>query len=166
MKHIASFFMMFLVGTLIALSPVWGQDKNLSVNKEVTARIRTLDPAFFQGFDIYFAGASTEIPTALLFDIKDDYHLPTRFWEKPLNEEEIIYAIRRLDDQYIDREWDIPFAPQALHIVNSKGEILGYVYTGLTYVLMDRTKDGRVTVFLPTPQRNEGGGRIDTRMNP
>jgi hypothetical protein len=148
MKHIASFFMLFLVGMLIALGPAWGQERNLGINKEVTAKIRAFDREFFTGFDVYSAGVE-EAPTALLFDIKDDYHLPTRFWEKPLNEEEIIYAIRRLDDQYIDRTWDIPFQPRALNIVNSKGEVLGYVYTGLTYVLMDRKKDGKVKVFLP-----------------
>jgi hypothetical protein len=148
MKHRASFFMLFLVGTLIALGPAWGQEKNLGINKEVTAKIRAFDREFFTGFDVYSAGVE-EAPTALLFDMKDDYHIPSRFWGKPLNEEEIIYAIRRLDDQYISRQWDIPFEPRALNIVNRKGEVLGYVYTGLTHVLMDRKEDGRVTVFPP-----------------
>jgi hypothetical protein len=148
MKHIASFFMMFLVGTLIALGPAWGQEKNLGINQEVTTKIRAFDREFFQGFDVYSAGVE-EAPHALLFDMKDDYHLPTRFWGKPLNEEEIIYAIHRLDDQYIDRTWDIPFEPRALNTVNRKGEVLGYVYTGLTHVTMDRKKDGQVTVFPP-----------------
>jgi hypothetical protein len=165
MKHRSSFFMLFLVGTLIALGPAWGQGKNLSVNPEVTAKIRAFDGEFFKGFDVYSAGTG-ENPSALLFDIKDDYHLPSRFWEKPLSEEEIIYAIHRLDDQYIDRKWDIPFEPRALNIVNRKGEILGYIYTGMMDVMMDRKKDGRVTVFLPTPQLHEGYGRIDTRMHP
>ena len=160
MKHIASFFTLFLVGTLITLGPVWGQEKNLGINKEVTARIRAFDREFFQGFVVYTAGTDEDNPSALLFDKKDDYHLPSRFWGEPLSEEEVVYAIRRLDDQYIDRRYDIPFEPQALNIVNRNGEVLGYCYTGLDYVLMDRKKDGQVTVFLPKPKLNDGGGYV------
>jgi hypothetical protein len=156
-KLVLSVFIMVLTGVVLALSPVWGQDKNLSVNAEVTATIRAFDQAFFQEFDVYFAGASTEVPTALLFDIKDDYHLPARSWGKPLNEEEIIYAIRRMDDQYIDPKWDIPFEPRALNVINVKGEVLGYCYTGLTYVRMDRKKDGRVIVYRPEAHHYDGG---------
>jgi hypothetical protein len=157
-KLMSSVFVLFLAGIFFALSPAWGQAKNLSVNQEVTAQIRAFDPAFFKGFDVYFAGASKEIPTALLFDIKDDYHLPSPLWGKPLSDEEVIYAIHRLDDQYISREWDIPFAPRALNIVNCKGETLGYIYTGVSHVTMDCKKDGRVTVFRPTPQYFNWGG--------
>jgi hypothetical protein len=157
MKRWMMFSVFFLFAfAVMALNPVWGQEKNLAVNKEVTAKIRALDREFFKGFDVYSAGVK-EAPSALLFDIKkDDYHLPVQFWENPLSEEEIVYAIHRLDDQYIERTWDIPFEPRALNIVNAKGEILGYVYTGLTHVLMDRKKDGRVTVFLPTARQYEG----------
>jgi len=156
-KFIVSFVVMFLVFAVIALSPVWGQEKNHWVNKAVTAKIRAFDGEFFKGFDVYSAGVK-EAPSALLFDIKDDYHLPTRFWGNPLSEEEIIYAIYRLDDQYKNREYDIPFEPRALNIVNLKGEVLGYCYTGMTSILMDRKKDGRVTVFLPIPPTVGGGG--------
>jgi len=157
-KLMTSVFVLFLAGIVFALSPVWGLGKNLSVNPEVTVKIRAFDQAFFQGFDVYFAGASTEIPTALLLDIKDDYHLPSPLWGKPLSDKDVIYAIHRLDGQYISREWDIPFEPRALNIVNYKGETLGYIYTGVSHVTMDRKKDGRVTVFRPTPQYFNWGG--------
>jgi hypothetical protein len=146
---IIAVFIMVLAGSMSIVGPAWGQEKNLGINQEVTATTRTFDRGFFQGFDVYSAGVE-EAPSALLFDIKDDYQIQNRFWGKPLSEEEIIYAIHRLDDQYIDRTWDIPFEPRALNIVNSKGEVLGYVYTGLTGVKMDRKKDGKVTVFPPT----------------
>jgi hypothetical protein len=141
------FFVVFLVSVVIALNLAWGQEKNLYVNKEVTAKIRAFDREFFKGFDVYSAGEK-EAPTALLFDIKDDYQLPDRFWRPPLSEEQIIYAIQRLDDQYNDNK-RIPFPPRALNIVNLKGKVLGYVYTGINSVLMDRKKDGSVTVYAP-----------------
>jgi hypothetical protein len=150
-KLVTSVFVLFLAGIVFAVIPVWGQDKNLAVNPEVTAKIRALDQTFFQGFDVYFAGASTEIPTALLFDIKDDYHLPSPLWEELLSNGEVIYVIHRLDEQYLSREWDIPFEPRVLNIVNGNGETLGYIYTGVKHVSMDRKKDGRVTVFRPKP---------------
>jgi hypothetical protein len=140
----------FLVFFIVLSSPLWGQEKNLAVNKEVTAKIRALDRELFKGFDVYSAGTD-ENPTALLFDIKDNYRLPTRLWGNPLTEEKIVYAIHRLDDQYNNRRYDIPFEPRALTIVNVKGEVLGYIYTGLASVLMDHKKDGRVIIFLPIP---------------
>jgi hypothetical protein len=152
-KFSVCFVAMFLVVAVIALSTVWGQEKNLATNKAVTAKIRAFDQEFFKGFDVYSAGAEEE-PTALLFDIKDDgYQLPDRFWGKPLTGEEISYAIRRLDDEYLGGIWYIPFWPEALNIVNSKGVVQGYVYTGLGVVFMDRKKDGRTTVFLPPMPR-------------
>lgn len=157
-KSFLSVFVIFLAVTVFASSHVWGQDKNLSVNQEVTAKILALDQAFFQGFDVYLAGQSKEAPTALLFDIKDDYHLPSPLWGKPLRDGEVVYAIHRLEDQYLSREWDIPFEPRALNIVNSKGETLGYIYTGVRDVTTDRKKDGRVTVFRPKPQYINWGG--------
>lgn len=153
-------FAVFLAGVVLAVSPVWTLDKNLSVDQEVTANIRAFDGEFFKGFDVYSAGTD-ENPSALLFDIKDDYQLPSHYWGKPLSEEEIVYAIHRLDDQYISRQWDIPFVPRALTIVNRKGEVLGYCYTGMTHVRMDRKKDGRVMVFLPAPRFYQGGGSDD-----
>jgi hypothetical protein len=161
MKRILYFFILFTAGAVIALTPAWSGEKNLAVNQEVTARIRAFDRAFFKGFDVYSAGTE-ENPSALLFDIKDDYQLPDRFWGKPLTEEEIVYAIHRMDDQYISRQWDIPFEPRALNIVNLKGEVLGYCYTGMVRVLMYRKKDGQVTVLLPTPEFYEGGGSVNS----
>ena len=157
-KQGAIFFVFFLVSVVIALNLAWGQEKNLDVNKEVTAKIRAFDREFFKGFDVYSAGVK-EAPTALLFDIKDDYQLPARYWGSPLSEEEIIYAIRQLDYQSNDNK-NIPFPPRALNIVNLKGKVLGYVYTGLNSVLMDRKKDGSISVYpprqqplIPTPHR-------------
>ena len=144
--------MIFLGVSVVFLSPSWGQMGNLSINKEVTAKIRALDQEFFKGFDVYTAGTH-ENPSALVFDIKDNYTIVDRLWGKPLSEQKIIYAIHRLDDQYTNRQYDIPFPPQALNIVNVKGELLGYVYTGATKVLMDRKKDGRVTVYLIQPKQ-------------
>jgi hypothetical protein len=127
--------------------------KNLSTNKEVTAKIKALDKEFFKGFDVYTAGTD-ENPSALLFDIKNDkYAIADRLWGNPLTEQQIIYAIHRLDDQFINRQYDIPLAPQAFNIVNLKGEVVGYVYTGVTKVVMNRKKDGQVIVYLVTPKQ-------------
>jgi hypothetical protein len=156
-KRIGFSLMAFFVGAIVAVSAVWGHVENLSANKEVTARIRALDRGFFKGFDVYSAGTG-ENPTALLFDIKDDYHIADRLWETPLTEEQIIYAIHRLDDQFINRHYAIPFEPRALNIVNLKGDVVGYIYTGMLDIIMVRKKDGQVQVYLPTPQHYEGGG--------
>jgi len=40
---------------MAALTAVWGQEKNLGVNKAVTAKIRAFDQGFFKGFDVYSA---------------------------------------------------------------------------------------------------------------
>ena len=164
-KLMISVFVVFFAGAVIVLTPAWGQQKNLGINKEVTAKIRSLDRAFFDGFDVYSAG-TTENPTALLFDIKDDYTLAVRLWQNPLTEEAIIYAIPRLDDQYREQKYDIPFEPRAINIVNSKGEILGYMYTGMMHVVTDRKKDGRVIVFRPTLLPYESHGSIYTIQPP
>ncbi|RLB07723.1 MAG: hypothetical protein DRG50_01960 [Deltaproteobacteria bacterium] len=156
-KGIVFLFLLSLIFAFISLGLSSAQQKNLSVNEEVTLKIRSFDREFFKDFDVYSAGVK-EAPTALLFDLKDDYQLPSKFWGPSLNEEEIIYAIKRLDDQYIDRTWDLPFEPRALNIVNRKGEILGYIYTSMNAVLMDRKRDGRVTIYLPVLQPQEGDG--------
>ena len=143
----AILFVVLLVCVFMALNLVLGEEKNLDVNKEVTAKIRAFDREYFKGFDVYSAGEK-EAPTALLFDIKDDYQIPDRFWGSPLSEEQIIYAIQSLDDQSRDNK-RIPFPPRALNVVNLKGKVLGYVYTGLNSVLMDRKKDGSVIVYSP-----------------
>jgi len=159
----AIFFVVFLLFVVIAFNSAWGQEKNLQVNKEVTAKIRAFDREFFKGFDVYPAGLQ-EAPTALLFDIKGGCKLPCRVsktalskekmatakvWGPPLSGEEIVSAIKRLDDQYKDPLWNITFEPRALNVVNVKGEVVGYVYTGINSVLMDRKKDGSVIVYPP-----------------
>ena len=146
-KQGAIFFVVFLVSVAIALNLAWGLEKNLYVNKEVTAKIRAFDHEFFKGFDVYSAGELDQA-TALLFDIKDDNHLPSPLWGRPLSEGEIMYAIPSLDDWYNDNT-SIAFAPRALNIVNLKGQVVGYVYTFLNSVRMDRKKDGSVTVYPP-----------------
>jgi hypothetical protein len=160
MKRLIIFVtVIFLVFVIGVPSFLWGQEKNLSVNKEVTAKIRAFDREFFKGFDVYSAG-TYENPTALLFDIKDDYKIASPLWEEPLPEEKIVSYIQRMDDQFINRYYGIPFEPRALNIVNSNGKVLGYVYTGLFYVIVASKKDGRLTVYLPSAHRLEGGGGI------
>ncbi len=149
-KQGAIFFVVFLVAVVIALSLAWGQVKNLEANKETTAKIKVLDREFLKGFDVYSAGVLAS-PTALLFDVKDDYHLPSPLWGKPLSEAEIIYAIHGLDDQHRENPL-IPFPPRALNIVNLKGKVVGYVYTGLGAVPMERKKDGSVIVYPPNQE--------------
>ena len=162
-KIVISVFLIAVITALIPSGIVAGQEKHLSVNSGVTAQIRAFDQEFFKNYDVYAAGVQ-EAPTALLFDLKDSYHLPSKFWGSPLSEEEIVYAIKRLEDQYIERTWDLPFYPRALAIVNYKGEVVGYTYTGLSSVPMDRKKDGRVTVFRPTlmPRKDHGKEYIPT----
>jgi hypothetical protein len=149
-KQGAIFFVIFLVSVVMALNLAWGQEKNLAVNNKVTATIKAFDREYLKGFNVYSAGV-LDAPTALLFDIKDDFHLPSPLWGKPLSEAEIIYAIHSLDEQHKDNNL-IPFPPRALNIVNLKGKVLGYVYTGLDAVLMDRKKEGSVTVYPPNQE--------------
>jgi hypothetical protein len=127
-------------------------------NQEMTTRIQAFDPEdFTRDFDVY-AATVLEAPTALLLDKKDDYHLPSRFWGEPLSHEEIVYAIKRLKQQYLD--YGLPLEPRALNVINSKNEVLGHVYTSVETILMDREDDGRVTVYPPSAQikGGEGGG--------
>jgi hypothetical protein len=140
---------------LVAVYPPF---KNLSVDKGIMAKIQAFDNKFFKDFNIYSAG-TREAPTALLFDRKDQYHLPAPSWEKPLfGEQEIIYAIKHLNLQYEDKSWNIPLQPRVLRVVNTKGAVLGYVYTGVETIVTDREEDGRVTVFRPSSQIFESGG--------
>jgi hypothetical protein len=152
MKQRSIFFVMLFASVLFALTAVWGQEKNQGVNKEVTAKIRAFDKGFFKNYDVYSAGVK-EAPTALLFDKKDNYPLPSRFWGKPLTEAELVDAIRQLDVQYKDQRWNVPHQARALNVVSAKGAVVGYVYTGINSVLMDRKDDGRVTVYLPGSQQ-------------
>ncbi|OGP81540.1 MAG: hypothetical protein A2Z08_10590 [Deltaproteobacteria bacterium RBG_16_54_11] len=152
MKLRSIFLVMLFASVLFALTAAWGQEKNLELNKDVTAKFRAFDKGLFKGFDVYSAGVK-EFPTALLFDRKDSYSIPGRFWGKPLTEEEIVYAIKRLDEQYKDQRWNTPFHPRALNVVNLKGAVVGYVYTGIRTLLIDRKEDGRVIVFLPGKQQ-------------
>jgi len=152
------FFVFFWVSVVIALNSGWAQEKNLWANQEVTAKIKAYDLEFFKGFDVYQVWLK-EAPMALLFNIKDDnYHIASRFWGEPLSEADIVYALHNLNGQYDDTLlWYIPHQPRALSIVNLKGKVVGYVYTGLDAVLMDRKKDGSVIVY-PPDQLNGGGG--------
>jgi hypothetical protein len=154
----------FGLGALHALRA----EENLAVNETVTAKIRAFDEEFFKGFDVYSAGTQ-ENPTALLFDRKDTYALGSQLWGRPLKTEQVIYAIQRLDDQYVNRQYNIPYQPRALSIVNVKGEVLGYVYTGLTYVQMYRQKDGQVFVYFPVADQfggdRGGGDGVEGAMN-
>jgi hypothetical protein len=170
-KLLVLVFVMVLAGGILALKPVWSlQDENLSENPEMTARIQAFDPEdFTKGFDVY-AAEELEVPTALLFDMKDDYHLPSRFWGKPLSQKEIAYAIRRLTEQKINAGSALTFEPRALSIVNVKGKVLGYVYTFMRGgdIVMERKEDGQVKVFPPkfdlTPAagtQSGGGGRAN-----
>jgi hypothetical protein len=124
----------------------------------MTARMQAFDlEDFTQDFDVY-AAEMLEAPTALLFDKKDGYHLPIRFWGEPLSHEEIVYAIKRLDQQYENRSYGLPYEPRALKVINRKNEVLGYVYTSVNTVRMDREDDGRVTVYPPDAQKKGGAG--------
>jgi hypothetical protein len=154
---LTALFIVSLVCATILGGVALGEVKNLSVDKGATAKIKALDKKFFKKFDVYSAGV-TEAPMALLFDQKDKYHLPSPLWGKPLSEQQIIYAIDRLDKQYEDKHWDISFPPRALNVVNSKGRVLGFVHTGLNTILMDVKKDGNVTVYLPSAEARGGGG--------
>ena len=165
MKTIATtLFIISLVFTILG-GVVLGQLQNLSVDQGVTTKIQALDTKFFKGFDVYTAGVD-EAPTALLFDLKKDkIYLPDQFWGKPLSEKELLYALQRLNDQYLDRSWGIPMSPRALNVVNSKGKVLGYVFTGIdsNSIIMDRKQDARVTVYKPAvlPKGGSGGGGGD-----
>ena len=143
---------------VVALNSGWAQEKNLWENKEVTAKIRAYDQEFISSCDVYMVWVK-DAPMALLFDLKDDdYHIAGKFWGQPLRYEETIRAIYNIYDQWDNTLiWYIPFRPRALSIVNLKGKVVGYVYTGLDTVLMDRRKDGSVTVY-PLDSLSGGGG--------
>ena len=145
---VTNMLLIILVCSFAAFDLSLARQRNLSVNPEVTARIEASDREFFKDYDVYSAGVR-EYPTALLFDLKDEYRLASRFWESPLSHEEIPYAIWRLEEQHLESEWNLPFEPQALNIINYKGQVVGYIYTSLNRILMDHKKDGRVTVFMP-----------------
>ena len=143
-------------GSMVAYPPF----QNLATDQRIAAKIEAFDENFFKYFDAYTAGTQEE-PIAILFDRKDQYHLPAAAWEKPLpGVNEIIYALRRLSQMSQDQEhsWKIPLRPRALNIVNTKGDVLGYVYFGLETIQMDRETDGRVTVHMPVLQKIQGGG--------
>jgi hypothetical protein len=143
-------------GSMVVYPPF----QNLVRDQQITAKIEAFDETFFKYFDVYAAGTQ-EQPHALLFDRKDQYHLPAPAWEKPLSGvQEIVYALRRLRQLSRDPEqsWKIPLRPRALNVVNVKGDVLGYVYTGLETIEMDREPDGRVTVHMPVLQKIQGGG--------
>jgi uncharacterized membrane protein YgcG len=156
---LTTLFILSLVCPSILGGAVFDQFQTFPVDQGVTVKIQAFDKEFFKDCDVYSAEI-IENPTAILFDRKDEYHLPDRFWGKLLSEKEIVYAIQRLDKQYHDHTSNIPMLPRALTIVNSKGQVLGYVYTGLldNDIVMDRKKDGRVTVYRPSSAGLGGGG--------
>ena len=139
-------------GSMVVYPPF----QNLATDQRITAKIEAFDENFFKYFDVYAAGTQEE-PIAILFDRKDQYHLPAPAWEKPLpGVKEIIYTLKRMDQQY-QEGWKFPLRPRALNIVNTKGDVLGYVYTGGESIQMDREIDGRVTVHLPVFEKFQGG---------
>jgi hypothetical protein len=154
---LTTIFVFSLVLTPILEGVVRGEVKNLSADQKITAKIKASDKNFFKGFDVYSAGTQ-ETSTALLFDRKDQYQLPAPDWAGPLSEKEVISAIQRLSQQYKDRSWYVPVQPRALNIVNSKGEVLGYVYTGVETIQTDLKKDGLVTVYPPFKNLSEDKG--------
>ena len=162
---LTSMLFIILACSFVAFDLSLARQRNLSVNPEVTARIEASDRELFKDFDVYSAGVR-EYPTALLFDLKDEYHLASRFWEAPLSHEEITYAIWRLDEQHLEPDWHLPFEPRALTIVNYKGQVVGYIYTSFNRILMDRKKDGRVTVFVPIIFETDGEDAEDMPPNP
>ena len=145
---LTTIFVFSLVLTPILEGVVRGEVKNLSADQKITAKMKAFDKKFFKGFDVYSAGTQ-EAPTALLFDRKDQHHLPAQDWGGPLSEKEIIVAIKRLSQQYKDRSWYVPLQPRALNIVNTKGEVVGYVYTGVETIQVAVNKDGLVAVYPP-----------------
>jgi len=161
------FALSILLSTLILvpLHTTLGQVQNLSENHEVTAKIRAEDREFFKDFDVYLA-STRENPVALLLDPKDGVTIASRLWGEPLKEEDIFYAIARLEERYRHHAGARGlFEPRALNIVSGTGTVVGYVYTSQGRIFMDRKKDGRVTVFVPTyyhprerekPDRNGG----------
>ena len=152
--------MVIVTALLVAACSLPAVDsRNLSVNRDVTQKVKNLDAIFFRDYTVYSAGTD-ENPTALLFDFKgDDYDIAIRFWGKPLGDKELEYAIYRLDEQYKDPEWRfLRFEPRALTVINRKGETVGYVYTSLDSVLMKRYQDGRVKVDRPMPLPQGGNG--------
>ncbi|MBN1254468.1 MAG: hypothetical protein JXA50_04275 [Deltaproteobacteria bacterium] len=161
MKTVVIIFIISLAFTPLVEGAFLGLDLELHSMEDqaITAKIRAFDKEFFKDFDVYMS-EDKEAPTALLFDRKDQYSIPGRFWGEPLSEEEIVYAIKRLDDQYNEGVFEIPRLPTALNIVNTKGEVLGYVYTGIDTVLMDRKDDGRVIVYQLRAETHDsvGGG--------
>jgi hypothetical protein len=169
-KLLVSVFVVVLASAVFALSPVWGAEKNLSEDPEMTARILAFDPEdFTQDFDVFFAGYSLEEPVALLLDMKDGNSLPSKFWSEPLSHEEIVYAIRRLKDQFVNYREQLPFGPRALNVVNRNGKVLGYIFFGgLADVVMDRKKDGSmmVKVFNPVIQSWQGAWDVPSGGGP
>ena len=143
------FLIVALAVSLVALKAPLGMERNLGIHDAVSSKIQALDRTFIKDFDVYVAN-NPENPTALLFDRKDNYALPDRFWSGPLSEDEIIAAIEGAEAQYTSGDWDFSFPPRALSVVNRNGENVGYVYTSLKHVQMKRTDDGQVTVYRPT----------------
>lgn len=123
--------------------------ENLEPHPDVTKKVEEGDRDFLASFEIYHAG-TREQPIALLLDLRGDpYRIASYLWEDPIGIEDALYAIKRMGERYWECPACFPRSPQALAIVNKKGQLVGYVYTYLSHVFMERTKDGKVKVFLP-----------------
>lgn len=123
--------------------------ENLAPHRDATERIEGGDGQFLSTFDIYHAGTK-EYPIALLLDLKGDpYRIASYLWGDPIGLDEALYAIRRMEERYRECPACFPRPPQALAVVNRKGQLVGYVYTFLSHLFMERAEDGKVKVFLP-----------------
>lgn len=124
--------------------------ENLQGDPQVTQRITQGDFVFLSSFEIYHAGTK-EFPVALLLDFRGDlYRIASSLWEDPIGVEEAIHAIRKMQERYQECPSCFFRPPQALAIINTKGEKVGYIYTGLRDIFMERRRDGKVKVFLPS----------------
>jgi hypothetical protein len=162
-KQSVIFFVVFLVSVAIALTLAWGAGyKNLETDKAATAKIKALDMKFIKGYVVY-PGGTKESPTALFFDLKGGCARPCaisktamtkeeagekKVWGPPLKQDEIIYAIKALEQVYTDNK--LAFPPRALIVADTKGQLGGYVYTSAETVQMERDKDGTVVVYPPS----------------
>lgn len=133
---------------MVALLCLGAGPSNLSVDEEATRKLSEGDLLFLEAFDVYSAGTE-EAPLALLLDRRGDGHrIASYLWGSPLCPEEVLYAIKRLEDQHREPSWCLPLPPAALRVVNLRGEVLGYVYTSLREIFMQR-KAEEVKVYLP-----------------
>lgn len=137
-----------LSGFWLFLFALRGWASDFEVDLYVTERLKAMDQGFIEAFEVYLAGTK-ENPLVLLFDPKGDpYSIASSLWAEPLKGKEVLYILRRLEERSRENLTLYPM-PQALKIVNRKGEVVGYIYGLLRYVPLEKSSDGRVKVFLP-----------------